>query len=139
MRMHKLIVGLLVLGLAVSMVGMIGLAKNPSAKVDNKVSWTIQKFIEIKIDKPAFDFGKIAAGVDEVTKENANTLFVYSNTNWELSFSVRGTGSDHLSVGLSTKHGKGNADVKVGYTLNDLRTMNPGNYTATVTYTVTAK
>jgi hypothetical protein len=121
------------------MVGMVGLAKNPSAKVDSKVSWTIQKFIEIKIDKPAFDFGKIAAGVDEVTKENANTLFVYSNTNWELSFSVSGTGSDHLSVGLSTKHGKGNADVKVGYTLNDLRTMNPGNYTATVTYTVTAK
>jgi len=143
MRMNKVLVALLVLGLAVSVVGMIGFAKKPvvvgSDSVADQVSWTIQQYIEITIDDSAFDFGQIAAGVDTVTEENANTLFIYSNTNWELSFDVTGNGSDHLSVLLSSDEGEDDAEVTVGYSLNDLRSMDAGDYTVTVTYTVTAK
>ena len=141
MRMNKVLVGLLVLGLVVSVVGMIGFAKKPgnSDSVADQVSWTIQQYIEITIDDSAFDFGQIAAGVDTVTEENANTLFIYSNTNWELSFSVTGNGSDHLSVALSSDEGEDDAEIAVGYSLNDLRSMDAGDYSVTVTYTVTAK
>ncbi len=139
MRINKLLVGLLVLGLTVGIVGLIGLAGQPSANAANKVNWTIQKFVELTIDASAFDFGTIAAGVDSVSKDNANTLHVFSNTAWTLSFSVKGGGSDHLGVSLSAKKGKGNAKIGVGYSLSNLRSMNPGNYTATVTYTVAAK
>jgi len=139
--MNKVLVGLLVLGLAVSVVGMIGFAKKPgiSDSVADQVSWTIQQYIEITIDNSAFDFGQIAAGVDTVTEEKANTLFIFSNTKWELSFAVKGNGSDHLSVSLSNDEGEDNAEITVGYTLKDLRSMDAGDYTATVTYTVTAK
>ena len=146
MRMNKVLVGLLVLGLAVSVVGMIGLAKKPkepvvvgSGDVADQVSWTIQQYIEITIDDSAFDFGQIAAGADTVTEEKANTLFIHSNTNWRLSFAVKGNGSENLSVSLSSDDGKANAEINVGYTLKDLRSMDAGDYTATVTYTVTAK
>lgn len=139
MRINKLVAGLLVLGLAVGMAGMIGLAKQPSASATDKVTWTIQKFVELTIDDSSFDFGTIPAGVDSVSKKNANTLFVFSNTAWTLSFSVKGDGIDHLGVSLSAKEGKGDAKVGVGYSLNDLRSMDPGTYTATVTYTVAAK
>ena len=139
MRITRFFVGLLVLGLAVGMVGLIGLAGQPSANAANKVTWTIQKFVELTIDASAFDFGKIASGVDSVTKNDVNTLFVFSNIAWTLSFSVKGAGSNHLGVSLSTKKGKGDAKVGVSYSLNDLRSMNPGNYTATVRYTVAAK
>jgi len=151
MRMKKLVAGLLVLGLAVAMVGFAGFAAkgippvlprpihNSSASVKDNVSWTIQGFVELKIAASSFDFGTIPAGVDEVTKENANTLFVYSNTSWALTVALSGNGSDHLKVGLSANEGKDNAKVSVDYTLFNLRTMDPGSYTAVVTYTVTAK
>ena len=143
MRMNKLVVGLLVLGLAVAMIGFAGFAKksdpNSSASVEDNVSWTIQGFVELQIADNAFDFGTIAAGVDEVTEENANTLFVYSNTEWALTVSLAGNGSDHLRVELSAYEGTNNAEIGVDYTLFDLRTMDPGSYTAIVTYTVTAK
>jgi len=144
MRMNKLVVGLLVLGLAVAMIGFAGFAMkgghdNSSASVKDNVSWTIEGFVELKIAESAFDFGTITAGVDEVTKENANTLFVYSNTSWALTVSLAGNGSDHLKVDLSAYEGTNNAEIGVDYTLFDLRTMDPGSYTAIVTYTVTAK
>lgn len=151
MRMNKLVVGLLVLGLAVAMIGLVGLAASEgqvkplppihalSASVKDNVSWTIQGFVELKIAESAFDFGLIPAGVDEVTKENANTLFVFSNTSWALTVALSGNGSDHLKVGLSAYEGKNNAEIGVDYTLFDLRAMDPGSYTAIVTYTVTAK
>ena len=146
MRINKFMVGLLVLGLAVSVFGAIALAKpghgngqNASDTVIDSVSWTVQGFIEITIDDSAFDFGQIDAGVDSASEDNANTLFVSSNTSWTLSYSVSGAGSDHLGVSLSTKKGEGNAEVGVGYSLNNLRSMDPGSYTAIVTYTVAAK
>ena len=151
MRMNKLVVGLLVLGLAVAMIGLAGFAAGkgrinplppihvPTASVEDNVSWTIQGFVELKIADNAFDFGTIPAGVDEVTKENANTLFVFSNTSWALTVALSGDGSDHLKVGLSADEGKRDAEISVDYTLFNLRTMDPGSYTAIVTYTVTAK
>ncbi len=140
MRMNKVLVGLLVLGLAVSVVGMIGFADpKPSSSANSTVGWTIQEFIELTVDVTSFDFGTIDAGVDTVTEENANTLFIYSNTNWELSFGVTGNGSDHLSVSLSIDEGEDDAEITVGYSLNDLRSMDADDYTVTVTYTVTAK
>jgi len=140
MRSNKFVVGLLVLGLAVGIVGMIGLAKKPASdSAVDKVSWTIQGFVELTIDQSTFDFGLIKAGVDSVSEDKANTLHVFSNTAWTLSFSVSGEGSDHLGVALSSDKGKGNDDITVGYSLNDLRTMDPGTYKATVTYTVAAK
>jgi len=139
MRINKFLVGLLVLGLAVSILGAVALAKKPASDsaVDN-VSWTIQGFIDLTIDDTAFDFGEIDAGVDSVSEAKANTLHVFSNTEWTLSFSRSGTGSDHLGVALSSNEGTGNSDITVGYSLNDLRSMDPGSYTATVTYTVAA-
>ncbi len=149
MRINKFMVGLLVLGLAVTTLGLAGFAashkaQSPISPVSSnvavdKISWTVQGFVELTIDDSAFDFGKIDAGVDSVTAKKANTLAVFSNTAWTLSFSVSGAGSDHLGVSLSAEKGKGNAKVSVGYSLNNLRSMNPGSYTATVTYTVAAK
>jgi len=134
------VVGLLVVGLAVTVLGAVALAKKPvsDSAVDN-VSWTIQGFIELTIDDEAFDFGEIVAGVDSVSEDNANTLHVFSNTAWTLSYIVSGTGSDHLSVALSSSDGTADTDVTVGYSLNDLRSMDPGTYMATVTYTVAAE
>jgi len=142
-------VGLLVLGLAVTTLGLAGFAAGHKPlppvspisldSVTDNVSWTVQGFVELTIDDSAFDFGMIDAGVDSVSKDNANTLFVFSNTEWVLSYSVSGSGSDHLGVSLSASDGKGNAKIGVGYSLNDLRSMDPGSYTATVTYTVAAK
>ncbi len=143
MRMNKLIVGLLVLGLAVAMIGLAGFAKDHnhsnSVSVQDKISWTIQGFVELKIADTAFDFGAIPAGANEVTKKNADTLFVYSNTSWSLTVSLSGNGSDHLKVDLSAYHGKNDAKVGVNYTLFNLRTMAPGTYATIVTYTVTTK
>lgn len=146
MRINKFMVGLLVLGLAVTTLGLAGFAAwhKPlppvsSNSVTDEVTWTVQGFVELSIDDSAFDFGRIDAGVDSVSEEKANTLFVFSNTAWTLSFSVSGTGSDHLGVTLSSSKGKGNDEVTVGYSLNNLRSMDPGSYTATVTYTVAAK
>jgi len=140
MRINKSVVALLVVGLAVSVLGAVALAKKPvsDSAVDN-VSWTIQGFIELTIDDEAFDFGEIVAGVDSVSEDNANTLHVFSNTAWTLSYIVSGTGSDHLSVALSSSDGTADTDVTVGYSLNDLRSMDPGTYMATVTYTVAAE
>jgi len=140
MRINKSVVALLVVGLAVSVLGAVALAKKPASDsaVDN-VSWTIQGFIELTIDDEAFDFGEIVAGVDSVSEDNANTLHVFSNTAWTLSYIVSGTGSDHLSVALSSSDGTADTDVTVGYSLNDLRSMDPGTYMATVTYTVAAE
>ena len=146
MRINKFVVGLLVLGLAVSVLGAVALATPGNGNghhasdtaIDN-VSWTIHGFIELTINDNAFDFGDIAAGVDSVSEEKANTLHVFSNTKWTLSYSVSGTGSNHLSVALSSEKGEGNDDITVGYSLNNLRAMDPGTYTATVTYTVAAK
>ena len=139
MRMNKVLVGLLVLGLAVSVVGMIGFAKKPSSSANSTVVWTIQEFIELTVNVTSFDFETIDAGVDEVTEDDAVTLSISSNTEWVLSFSKSGGGSDHLSVSLSSDEGENDATVTVDYTLNDLRSMDAGDYTVTVTYTVTAK
>ncbi|MCD6135487.1 hypothetical protein J7J63_02060 [Candidatus Bipolaricaulota bacterium] len=153
MRSSRVMVGLLVLSLVVGMIGLAGIAKpgkplplgprplppEMSNSVTDMVSWTVQGFIELTIDDSAFDFGLIDAGVDSVTVEEANTLAVVSNTEWTLSYTITGTGSDHLGVLLSDEAGEGNAEINVGYSLNDLRSMDPGSYTATVTYTVAAK
>ena len=146
MRINRFMVGLLVLGLAVSVFGAIALAGNGNGNGNNasdtaidSVSWTVQGFIELTIADNAFDFGQIDAGVDSVSEAKANTLHVFSNTAWALSYFVSGTGSDQLGVDLSSKTGTGNSDITVGYSLSDLRTMDPGSYTATVTYTVAAK
>ena len=146
MRISKFMVGMLVLGLAVSVLGAVALATpghgngyHASDTAIDNVSWTIQGFIELTIDYGAFDFGEIAAGIDSVSEGNANTLHVFSNTAWELTYLITGAGSDHLSVAMSSDEGEGSADVTVGYSLNNLRTMDPGTYTATVVYTVAAK
>lgn len=143
MRMHKLFVGLLVLGLAVCVIGMLGFAKKDgngsSDTATDDVTWTVQGFIVLTIDDSSYDFGTIDAGVDTVSDDEANTLFVRSNTGWELGYSVEGAGSEHLQVSLEAEAGKGDADISVGYTLNHLRSMDPGNYSVTVTYTATAK
>jgi len=146
MRINKFVVGLLVLSLAVTTLGLAGFAKShkplppvSSNNVTDEVTWTVQGFIELTINDSAFDFGDIAAGVDSVNVEEANTLTVFSNTEWTLSYTITGTGNDHLGVTLSSDKGKGNSKVTVGYSLNNLRSMDPGSYTATVTYTVATK
>ena len=145
MRINKLFVGLLVLGLAVSVLGAVVLAtpgngnsNHASDSAVDNVSWTIQGFIELTIDNTAFVFKPINAGVDSVSEGNVNTLHVFSNIAWMLSYSVSGEGSDHLGVALSSDEGEGNDDITVGYSLNNLRTMDPGTYIAVVTYTVAA-
>ena len=138
MRMNKLVVGLLVLGLAVAMIGLAGFAQG-KASVTNKVSWKMLGFVELKIEKSAFDFGTIPAGTDKVVKNNANALFVYSNTNWVLAISSSGKGADYLKVGLSATSGRGDKKVSISYTLLNLRELAPGNYYPQVTYTVTTK
>ena len=144
MRMRKLFVGLLVLGLAVSVIGMGGFAKkghddDPSDTVTDAVTWTVRGFIELTIDDSAYDFGTIDAGVDTVSDDEANTLFVRSNADWELEYSVDGSGSEYLQVSLEAEDGEGDATINVGYTLLNLRSMDPGDYSVTVTYTATAK
>ena len=73
MRMRKLFVGLLVLGLAVGMLGMVSYGQKHSANADDKVTWTIQEYIELTIDTSSYDFGTIDAGVDTVSDVEANT------------------------------------------------------------------
>lgn len=142
-RMSRFFVGLLVLALAVGVTGVAVLAAsgNGNSKKDSvtdTVSWTIEKYVELSINDPAYDFGTIDPTLDTITASNANVLSVTSNTQWQLTYSVSGNGGKYLSVNLAASQGEGDATVSVEYTLNDLRTMNPGSYTATVTYTVAA-
>jgi len=140
-RMNRFFVGLLVLALAIGLTGIAAFAASGNGKKDSvsdTVSWTVEKYVELSINDPAFDFGTIDPTLDTVTADNANTLTVKSNTSWVLTYSVSGNGGKYLSVGLETSQGEGDASVNVDYTLNNLRSMNPGSYTATVTYTVTA-
>jgi hypothetical protein len=146
MRINRFFVGMLVLGLAVGAIGAVALAvpgnghgHNASDEAIDTVSWSIRSFIELTIEDDSFDFGEIDAGVDSVSVEDANTLRVFSNIEWELTYAVSGQGSNHLSIALSSNDGNGNGNVTVGYSLNDLRSMDPGDYTATVIYTATAK
>jgi len=142
MRTNSFMVGLLVLCLAVSAFGAIAMAKphgGDSDSATDTVTWTVQGYVELTIDDSAFDFGQIDAGLDSVTATNANTLYITSNTAWSLSFSVTGDGSSNLGVALSASEGKDDDQVSVDYSLNNLRSMDPGSYTAIVTYTVTAK
>ncbi|MCD5416494.1 hypothetical protein LR032_05310 [Candidatus Bipolaricaulota bacterium] len=139
MRMNKLVVGMLVLALVVSVVGMVGFASQSSARADSRVTWTVQRFIELRINSNNFDFGAIASGLDTITRERVHTLSISSNTRWVLTFAVSGRGSDHLGVRLSASQGNDNGTVTVDYTLSNLRKMDPGNYSVTVTYTVTTR
>jgi spore coat protein U-like protein len=142
-RMNRFFVGLLVLALTVGLTGIAALAAsgNGNKKTDSvsdTVSWTVQKYVELSINDSAYDFGAIDPSQDTITATNANVLTVTSNTSWVLTYSVSGNGGGHLSVGLESSQGQGDAAVNVSYTLSNLHSMAPGNYTATVTYTVTA-
>ena len=149
MTMRKLFLGLLVLGLAVSMIAVAGFAKkgnghgkdgqNASDSAIDAVTWTVQKFIELTIDESDYDFGTIDAGVDTVSDDKANTLAVRGNASWELEYAVEGAGSEHLVVALEAEEGTGDAEINIGYSLHNLRSMDPGDYSVTVTYTVTPK
>jgi len=141
MRNNRFMIGMLVLCLVVSAFGTIAMAKKPgnSDSASDTVTWNVQGYVELTIDDSAFDFGQIDAGLDTFTATNANTLYVTSNTDWSLTFSVTGDGSSHLGVALSANKGTNDAQVSVDYSLNNLRSMDPGSYTAIVTYTVTAK
>ena len=140
--------------MAVGMLGMVAFAKNgnghgsseaASDTATDVVSWTIERILQLTIDDDAFDFGTIDPGEETVTKKNANTLNIVSNVDWALRYEVEGRGSDHLEVtldateGSSKGKGKAASKVKVSYTLFDLSSMEPGDYSVTVTYTVTAK
>lgn len=138
-KFRKMISGALVLGLAVGAFSAVGLAKKADADTSADVSWKIEKFIELSIDSASYDFGSIAGGGGSASADDAQSLTISSNTDWTLSFSVSGSGSDHLLVSLSSTSGSGNAVVSAGYSLFDLRSMAPGEYTATVTYTVAAE
>jgi len=139
MRNNKFVVGILVLGLAVGVVGMVGfawIAPPPlSGSAGSTAIWTVQKFITV--DVTSFDFGTIPAGLDEVTENDAVTLSVSSNVEWDLSFTKSGSGSNHLLVSLLNSEGEDDAEITVGYSLNDLCSMDAGDYSVTVTYTVT--
>jgi len=95
--------------------------------------------IELSIDSASYDFGSITGGGGSASADDAQSLTISSNTDWTLSFSVAGFGSDRLLVSLSSTSGSGNAVVSAGYSLFDLRSMTPGDYTAAVTYTVEAE
>lgn len=138
-KLTKIVSGALVIGLAVGAFAAVGLAKKPSADTSADVLWTIQKFVELSIDSSSYDFGTIAGGGGSASADGAHSLTIYSNTAWTLNFSVAGLGSDRLLVSLSSTSGSGNAVVSAGYSLSDLRSMAPGNYVATVTYTVAAE
>ncbi len=148
MRMRQLFVGLLVLGLAVGVIGVAAFAKNGNGNGNSSwassntatdvVSWTIERVLQLTIDDDAFDFGAIDPGEETVTKKNVNTLNIVSNVDWVLHYEVDGLGSDYLEVmldateGSSKGKGKAASKVKVSYTLFDLSSMEPGDYSVTV-------
>jgi len=145
-KFKKMISGVLVLGMAVGAFAAVGYAKpggdhpaDTSADTSANVLWTVQKFVELSIDSSLYNFGTIAGGGGSAAAENAHSLTIFSNIAWTLSSSVAGLGSDRLLVSLSSSSGSGDAVVSVGYSLSDLRSMEPGDYVASVTYTVAAE
>ncbi|MCI2426653.1 hypothetical protein LM597_04520 [Candidatus Acetothermia bacterium] len=148
----KLVVGLLVLGLAVSGLGLIDVAAATTAPeiraVSNTVTWTIHRFLRIAISRTAVDFGTIDGLADTAQKLDAAELTIESNINWSISFAVTGTARDHLQVVISCPNdrqrravgtGTRNRVLRVDYSLRNLLQLEPGNYTVTVTFTVTPR
>lgn len=142
--MRKLLIGLTVVVLGVAFV-VPGLAKKPvpapSATAESDVIWTIPSFIELSVSADNFTFPEFDPGIDEYLAEDAVTLFVKSNTEWSLSFSLEGDDEAiaHLAVLLAQDKGEGDAEIPVSYKLSDLRDMAPGTYEVTVIYTATAE
>jgi len=158
----KLIVGLLVLGLAVSLLGVgvvSGAQKGVSVVSDgeksgtpvtvtNTVTWIAAPLIELAITSPALDFGVIG-GHDTIAKVRANQLRVRSNISWSLTAEVIGTAAAHLQISFSTARGsgfgafrgdgRGNAEVYVTYTLVNLRELAVGTHVVTVIFTATVR
>ena len=122
-----------------------GLAKRPipvsSAMAKSEAIWSIPGFIELKVNADSFVFPEFSPGINEHLAKNAVILYVFSNCEWSLSFSLEGADEAvaHLSVLLSQDHGKGNATIPVDYKLSNLREMAPGTYKVTVIYTATAE
>ncbi len=102
------------------------------------VSWSLGSFVELTINSSSFDFGELDPGTESVLEKNAVRLMVRSNTSWALSYSVDGVGADHLVVDPRHTSGHRNMAVNVDYELVDLLDLDPGDYSVTVTFTVTA-
>ncbi|MBC7098948.1 hypothetical protein H5T52_07495 [Candidatus Bipolaricaulota bacterium] len=142
--MRKILFGISVFVLGVAFV-VPGLAKKPIpvsyAMAKSEVLWSVPGYIELSVSADSFTFPEFDPGTDEYLAKDAVTLFVTSNTEWSLSYSLEGDEEavTHLSVLLGEVSGSGNASVPVSYRLSGLRAMPPGDYSVTVIYTATAK
>ena len=143
--MRKILIGLTVLVLGVTFV-VPGLARrggqsDASATVDTSVIWEVPAFIELLVSADSFTFPEFDPGIDEYLAEEAVVLYVFSNSDWSLTYELEGDAEAiaHLSVLLAQDSGSGNAEVPVSYLLSNLRDMAPGTYEVTVIYTATAE
>ncbi|HIP99293.1 TPA: hypothetical protein EYH33_01970 [Candidatus Bipolaricaulota bacterium] len=143
--MRKILIGLMVLVLGVTFV-VPGLAKrggwfDASASVDTSVIWQVPAFIELSVSAASFKFPEFDPGIDEYLAKEAMVLYVFSNSEWSLTYELEGDDEAiaHLAVLLAQDSGSGNAVIPVSYQLSNLRDMAPGTYEVTVIYTATAE
>ena len=139
--MRKILIGLTVLVLGVTFV-VPGLARfGSSASVKTGVIWEVPAFIELRVSADSFTFPEFDPGIDEYLAEEAVVLYVFSNSEWSLTYELEGDDEAvaHLSVLLSQDHGKWCATIPVDYKVFNLREMAPGTYKVTVIYTATAE
>lgn len=143
-KINVLFVVLAVVGLA-TMVAMAGNSDKAT------VGFSLGSYFSLEIKNgDTVDFGQVDAFGGAYVKKNGTKLMVDSNTNWSLSTSKsvlkspasanEGDVLNALTVSLETTSGSGsNSDIKVDYTLDNLKNLPAGDYVIEVTFTGTSK
>lgn len=155
--MKKVAVLLMVVVLGVAMMATVAFAcqnhQNPSVhycpkRVHETVVWTALPWLSLSIGHSSTDLQNVYC-TDSKEVQHGNYLVVKGNIDWQLTASVSGRISGHhasyyLSIALDPSQGTasdlcGGKKVWINYHLRNLSCLPPGDYTAMVTYTVTAR
>ena len=130
-----------VLGVALGVFAAVPFALADSASGGVSVGAIVAPTVILDIVTPGpsatVDFGAVEPGV--VTPEQAVGVVVSSNRPYSVSKSLQGASTLGLATTLSDSAGNPRTNSTVftdGYTLDVPETTSPGNYSATVQYTV---
>ena len=117
--------------------------------VHETVFWTVLPWLSLSIAHHFTDLGNVTCSNTKYVP-HANYLVIRGNVDWQVSASVGGHIDGHcanyyLSVSLNPSQGTASQlcndgkQIWIDYHLRNLECLRPGNYTAVVVYTATAR
>ena len=119
------------------------------ASVQETVAWSILPWLSLSIHNDFTDLGNLTC----LTSKNyvhGNYLTLRGNVDWQVTATISGRIDGHcanyyLSVSLNPSQGTASQlcndgkQIWIDYHLRNLECLRPGNYTAVVVYTATAR